>query len=185
MTPQAKLQSFLGPDELPTTLSSQVSSTKTTFLHEQLAKWDWNPSIDSSLPVSQSLDLPDSAQCYLVYYNRSKTVVVQTDASEYWLGATLLKSGHPIAFASNTLTDVETHYANIEHECLLVCLQSGEATSAYILWQACHSREWPQATGNDTTKAYPYSSPCASAHASAYAEVWLHHKVQVPARTWS
>ena len=43
------------------------------------------------------------------------------DASEYGLGAALMKGGHPIAFASKSLIDVETNYANIERECLSVC----------------------------------------------------------------
>ena len=55
------------------------------------------------------------AQC-LVYYDRSKPVIVQTDASEYGLGAALIQSSCLIAFASKTLTDIETHYVNI-----LVC----------------------------------------------------------------
>ena len=50
----------------------------------------------------------------LAYYDRSKPVVVQTDTSEYGVGAALLQGGQPIAFASKTRTDVETFYANIE-----------------------------------------------------------------------
>ena len=42
------------------------------------------------------------------------TLSIQTDASEYGLGAALLQNNRPIAFASKTLTDVETRYANIE-----------------------------------------------------------------------
>ena len=57
----------------------------------------------------------------LAYYDRSKPVVVQTDVSEYGLGTALLQGGWPIAFASKTLTDIETCYANIERECLSVC----------------------------------------------------------------
>ena len=56
----------------------------------------------------------------LMYYDRSKPSIVQTDASKYRLGTILIQSSHPIAFANKTLTDVETHYANIEHECLSV-----------------------------------------------------------------
>ena len=33
----------------------------------------------------------------------------------------LLQSGQPIAFTSETLTDVKTHYMNIEKMCLSVC----------------------------------------------------------------
>ena len=57
----------------------------------------------------------------LAYFDHTKPVVIQTDGSEYGLGAALLQDGRPIAFASKTLTDVETQYANIECECLSVC----------------------------------------------------------------
>ena len=57
----------------------------------------------------------------LAYYDRSKPVMIQTDASKFRLGAALLQGGRPIAFASKTLTNVESHYANIERECLSVC----------------------------------------------------------------
>ena len=46
--------------------------------------------------------------------------MIQTDASEFRLGTALL-GGWPIAFASKTLTDAESCYANIEIECLSVC----------------------------------------------------------------
>ena len=77
-----------------------------------------------SIPALKSLDLSDPPQGYsLAYYNRTKPVVIQTDASEVGLGAALLQGGWPIAFASKTLTDVESCYANIERErvCLSVC----------------------------------------------------------------
>ena len=56
----------------------------------------------------------------LAYFDCTKPVVIQTNASEYGLGTALLQGGRPIAFASNTLTDVETRYTNIEHKCLSV-----------------------------------------------------------------
>ena len=43
-----------------------------------------------------------------------------TDASEYGLGAALIQDNRPITFASKTLTDVETRYANIECKCISV-----------------------------------------------------------------
>ena len=57
----------------------------------------------------------------LTYFDHTKSVIIQTDASEYGLRAALLQDGRPIAFASKTLTDVETRYANIECKCLSVC----------------------------------------------------------------
>ena len=44
----------------------------------------------------------------------SMPVIVQTDAIEYGLGTALIQSSHPIAFASKSLADIETHYVNIE-----------------------------------------------------------------------
>ena len=51
----------------------------------------------------------------LTYYDNTKPVEINTDASEYGLGAALMQNNRPIAFASKTLTDVETWYVNIEH----------------------------------------------------------------------
>ena len=45
------------------------------------------------------------------------------DVSDYILGASLIQSSRPIAFASKMITDSDTHYANIERECLLVCFR--------------------------------------------------------------
>ena len=47
--------------------------------------------------------------------------MIQKDTSEFRLGAALLQGGQPIVFASKTLTDIESCYANIERESLSVC----------------------------------------------------------------
>ena len=56
----------------------------------------------------------------LTYYDRTQPPTLHTDTSEYGLGAALLQNDKPIAFASKTLSNVETRYANIERECLSV-----------------------------------------------------------------
>ena len=56
----------------------------------------------------------------LAYYDHTQPLVLQTKASEYGLGAALNQNNRPIAFASKTLTDVETRYTNIERECLSI-----------------------------------------------------------------
>ena len=117
---QAKLQSFLGLIHYLQPFIPGLS-TKTIFLSEQLAKWDWNSSTDAAFWCLKAWICQTLLSATLLYYDRSKSVVVQTDASEYGLGTTLLQSGHPIAFASKTLTDVETCYMNIECEFLSVC----------------------------------------------------------------
>lgn len=52
----------------------------------------------------------------LAYYNPSKELRLQVDASKYGLGATLLQEGKPIGYASRSLTDSEVNYAQIEKE---------------------------------------------------------------------
>ena len=56
----------------------------------------------------------------LAYYDHTKPVEVHTDASKYGLEAALIQNNKPVAFASKTLTAVESRYANIEQECLSV-----------------------------------------------------------------
>ena len=57
-----------------------------------------------------------SATKPLQYYDRRKPLTVQVDASQRGLGTCLLQEGEPIAYASKSLTDTETRYANIERE---------------------------------------------------------------------
>ena len=61
-----------------------------------------------------------SATKPLRYCDRRKPVTVQVDASQRGLGACLLQDGQPIAYASKSLTDTETRYANTERELLAI-----------------------------------------------------------------
>ena len=54
----------------------------------------------------------------LQYYNLEEDVTLETDASDYGLGAVLLQKGRPVAFASRTLSQSERRYPQIEKECL-------------------------------------------------------------------
>ena len=72
----------------------------------------------------------------LRYYNRTLPVAFQTDASLRGLGACLIqkhnREDQPIAFASKSLTDAETWYANIERE-LLAIIFACQHFSTYLL----------------------------------------------------
>ena len=54
----------------------------------------------------------------LRYYDLEEEVTIETDASDYGLGAVLLQAGRPLAFASRNMTKTERRYSQIEKECL-------------------------------------------------------------------
>ena len=56
----------------------------------------------------------------LKYYGRNRPVTLQCDTSLKGLGACIIQDGRPIAFASKSLTDMETRYANIKRELLVI-----------------------------------------------------------------
>lgn len=56
----------------------------------------------------------------LSYYDVKKPVTLTCDASCFGLGAACMQDGRPVAYASRTLTDTETRYAQIEKELLAV-----------------------------------------------------------------
>jgi len=56
----------------------------------------------------------------LAVYDSAKPVVIQTDASKNGLGCVILQNGHPISFASRTLTKSEQKWAQIEKELLAI-----------------------------------------------------------------
>ena len=116
---QKQLQSFLGLVNYLQPFLPDIAS-KTTFVKEQVSKWDWTPSTDSGFQQLKQWICNTLLTTTLAYYDRTQPLTIQTDASQYGLGATLLQNNRPIAFASKTLTDVETRYANLEHECLSV-----------------------------------------------------------------
>lgn len=57
----------------------------------------------------------------LKYYDPEETTTISVDASQAGLGAVLLQKGRPCAFASKTMTETQTRYAQIEKELLAIC----------------------------------------------------------------
>ena len=54
----------------------------------------------------------------LQYFDASKLVTIQVDASTRGLGATLLQDKGPVEYRSKLLTETEKRYSNIEREML-------------------------------------------------------------------
>ena len=74
--------------------------------------------VESSLDAFNKLTQLISEPPLLRYYDLEEEVTIETDASDYGLGAVLLQAGRPVAFASRTMTETERRYSQIEKECL-------------------------------------------------------------------
>ena len=79
--------------------------------------WTWTSHHER---VFQNIKQAVTSAPVLQYFDPSKPVVIQTDASSTGLGSCLLQDGKPIEFASRALTDPETRYAQIEKELLAI-----------------------------------------------------------------
>ena len=80
------------------------------------SKFTWAKQHDEAFATIQQLVIQHPV---LKFYNIEE-VTIQTDASDKGLGAVLLQSGQPVAFASRTLSPTEKNYATIEKECLAI-----------------------------------------------------------------
>ena len=114
-----ELQAFLG---LATCMGPFISglSTLTAPLRELVKEnslFDWNSAHQQAFNAIKNVI---NAEAALAYYDPTKEVTLQVDASSTGLGAALLQDKKPIAFASKALTDTESRYANIEGELLAV-----------------------------------------------------------------
>ena len=124
MTPlldKQQLQSFLGMVNYMGTFISDLSH-HTEPLRAMVKKdnmFHWEEQQTQSFQKIKSL-IAKANETLLRHYDRTLPVTVQADTSLRCLGVCLIQQykgkDQPIAFASKSLTDVETRYANIERE---------------------------------------------------------------------
>ena len=132
--PQTKqeLQSFLGAINYLQTfvphLSSNTEPLRALLKKENCFTWDENINTCFQRIKSQ---LQKALLRPLRYYDWSKPVTLQCNASLKGLRACIIQDGQPIAFASKSLTDTETCYANIDRE-LLVIIYGCEKFHTYL-----------------------------------------------------
>ena len=89
-------------------------------LRELLRKdveYTWLQSHDEAFQMIKSLICKATT---LAYFDPNKSSTLQVDSSLKGLGVVLMQEGRPISFASKSLTDTESRYANIERELLAV-----------------------------------------------------------------
>ena len=96
-------------------LSEVSEPLRKLMLHD--VEWFWTDIHDMAV---EQLKLLVTKAPVLKYFDTTKGVTLQCDASDKGLGAVLTQDGHPIAYASRALTHVETRYAQIEKELLAV-----------------------------------------------------------------
>ena len=120
-----QLQSFLGMVNYMGTFIPNLSH-HTEPLRAMLKKdnvFHWEDQQTRSFQQVKTL-IAKANTTQLRYYDRNLLVTVQADASLRGLGACLIQKhkgkDQPIAFASKSLTDAETRYANIEWELLAI-----------------------------------------------------------------
>lgn len=116
---KAELQRFLG---IITFLGKFIPnlSNRTGLLRKLLGK-----NIEFVWSSNEQKAFEDLKKCVtnspvLSFYNKDKLSTISVDASQYGLGAVLLQEGHPIAYASSSLTETQQRYSQIEKELLAV-----------------------------------------------------------------
>ena len=80
-------------------------------------EWSWTSTHDKAFEEVKYLL---TVAPVLAYFDPTKELAIQCDASGQGLGAALLQEGRPLAYASRALSDTETRYATIEKEMLAI-----------------------------------------------------------------
>ena len=118
-TSSHELQTFLGVATYMGPFILKLS-TLTAPLRELVKEgnmYDWTPAHNAA---SEKINDSITEEVTLSYFDATKRVTLQVDASMKGLGAALIQDKKPIAFASKDLTDAKSRYANIEREILAV-----------------------------------------------------------------
>ena len=86
-------------------------------LTEKDAQWYWFPTHAQAMARVKEMIISAPV---LAYYDVTKPVVIQCDASKSGLGAALPQKGRPVAFSSRVMSQTEQNYAQIEKELLAI-----------------------------------------------------------------
>ena len=95
---------------------SEITTPLRSLLRKDV-QWSWHDEHRKSLERIQQVLTSNPV---LQFYDINQPVILQVDASQGGLGACLIQEGHPVVYASRSLTVAEQHYAQIEKELLAI-----------------------------------------------------------------
>ena len=87
--------------------------------------WTWSDSPQDAFETVRQMIINAPV---LAFYDPTKKLRFENDASECRLGSAIFQEGKPVAYASRTLTETEKRYGQIEKEMLRI----GEVSSRHI-----------------------------------------------------
>ncbi|GMI83616.1 hypothetical protein HRI_002030900 [Hibiscus trionum] len=124
-TKVTELRSFLGLANYYRKFVQGYSAVATplTELLKNDKVWEWSPSCQEAF---ERLKQAMVSEPVLALPDHSKQFVIHTDASDYVIGGVLMQEGHPIAFGSRKLNNIERRYTVQEKEMTAVihCLRT-------------------------------------------------------------
>ena len=125
----ADLQTFLGMTQFLSRFMPCLASLSASLwdLTKKSSEFRWGPEHSSALEKIKSLVTSPSS---LQYFDNSKPVVIQVDASQRGLGAAFIQDKGPVEYRSKLLTETETRCGLWPGEATLLCL-----------WPACCCRD--------------------------------------------
>ncbi|KAL1446523.1 hypothetical protein WDU94_003657 [Cyamophila willieti] len=115
-----ELMRFLGITKYLSKFIPNVSNVSSPLreLTKDKSEWIWSDCHDKSF---QKLKVLICSSPVLRYFDDTKQLTIETDASKDGLGSCLLIEDQPVSFASRSLTKCEQFYAQIEKELLAIC----------------------------------------------------------------
>ena len=115
-----ELQTFMGMVNYLRRFSPILAQTSEPL--RQLTKKDvrfvWQP---EHLKAFQSLKQIITEAPVLAHYDPEKENLIQSDGSLKGIGCVLMQEGRPVCYASQSLSEAESRYSNIEREILAAC----------------------------------------------------------------
>ena len=118
---KTELASFLGMCNYLSMYIPHLSDVTSTLreLNRKNVDFTWNATYEQ---MFRQAKLHVANAVTLKYFKPQTPIVIECDTSGVGVGGVLLQNGHPVTFISQTLTDTQKRYSNIECELLALVI---------------------------------------------------------------